>query len=340
MYHPRVKGSYYDMGQSYGAVLYRHGFRVTAQSEEKLGFAARSEPEVRRVFPEILEEIRGFAEGCHASYKDVAAFMMTIGAFKPQPMCSCFAATNGSDVTFGRNYDFFYSFRKYTESYLTEPQNALISLGHSDVFIGREDGINENGLAIAMTGVCDKTVKPGISFVLAARLVLDKCASVKEAAKSLLNMQASANANFLLADRTGDMAVAEVSPEKAIIRTPRGGESFMVCTNHFVLPEMQRYEDLEGRNKENWDTFSRYSAISEGIRRAGRDLNIETAQKIMSDHAGYVCSHQNNIKLGTLWSITARLRDLDVFRAEGNPCRTRYKEDPRLRRAVHKKAGL
>ena len=231
MYHPRLKGSYYDIGRSYGALLYKHGFRVTAQSKEKLDFATESEPELRRVFPEILDEIRGFAEGCHASYQDMAAFMLTIGAFKPQPMCSAFAASNGSDVVFGRNYDFYYSFKKYTESYLTMPQDAFISLGHSDVFIGREDGINENGLAIAMTGLTDKTVKPGVSFVLAVRSVLDKCANVKEAAEGLSSMHASACANFLLADVAGDMAVAEVSPDKAMIRTPEHGESFIVCTN-------------------------------------------------------------------------------------------------------------
>jgi predicted choloylglycine hydrolase len=329
------------MGRSYGAMLYEHSFRVTTQPKERLDFGEKSEPEVRRVFPEILDEIKGFADGCKASYEDLAAFMMTIGAFKPQPMCSSFATLTGSDVLFARNYDFFYSFKKYTESYLTAPEDSLISIGHSDVFIGREDGINENGLAIATMGVCDRTVKPGVSFVLAVRLVLDKCANVKEAAKSLLDMRASANNNYVLADKTGDMAVAEVSPDKAIVRRPGDAENFIICTNHFVLPEMLQYEDLERRNKENWDTTLRYTAISEGIHRAGQKMNIKAAQQIMTDHTGYVCSHQNNIKLGTLWSITASLKNLDVFRAEGNPCRTEYKEDPRLKKAIqkHKNAG-
>jgi predicted choloylglycine hydrolase len=132
------------------------------------------------------------------------------------------------------------------------------------------------------------------------------------------------------------MVVAEVSPDKVMIRKPKGGENFIVCTNHFVLSEMQQYEDLERRNRENWDTIQRYDAISEGLRKAGSKLNLEAAQKIMSDHTGYVCSHQNNMKLGTLWSITASLKNLDVFRAEGNPCQTKYKEDPRLKRAVQK----
>jgi hypothetical protein len=100
---------------------------------------------------------------------------------------------------------------------------------------------------------------------------------------------------------------------------------------------MQQYEDLERRKAENWDTIPRYIAISEGIRKAGRKMNVEAAQRIMSDHTGYVCSHQNRIKLGTLWSITAGLKNLDVFRAEGNPCRTKYKEDPRLKEAAQKR---
>jgi hypothetical protein len=104
---------------------------------------------------------------------------------------------------------------------------------------------------------------------------------------------------------------------------------------------MQQYEDLERRNKENWDTILRYIAISEGIHEAGQKMNIKATQQIMADHTGYVCSHHNNMKLGTLWSITARLKNMDVFRAEGNPCRTRYREDPRLKRVVrkHKRLG-
>jgi len=336
MHHARIKGSYFEMGRSYGALLYRHGFRVEAQSREKIDFAAESEPEVKRVFPEILDEIRGFAESCHASYDDVAAFMMTIGAFKVQPMCSSFAVFDGSDVIFGRNYDFFYSFAKYAESYLTAPEDAFMSLGHSDVFIGREDGINENGLAVAMTGVSEKSVKPGTSFVLAVRLVLDKCANVKDASEKLLKTRTSANVNLLLADRTGDMAVVEASPHKVLIRAPEQRENFIVCTNHYLLPEMQKYEDLERRKTENWDTISRYKAISERLSKTRREMNVEAAQQILSDHTGYVCSHQDNIELGTLWSIAASLRNLEVCRAEGNPCRTRYREDLRLRRAVQK----
>jgi hypothetical protein len=98
---------------------------------------------------------------------------------------------------------------------------------------------------------------------------------------------------------------------------------------------MQRYENLTLRERENSDTIPRYKAISEALLKTGKNMNIEAAQRILSDHTGYVCSHKSN-EMGTLWSVAADVGNFDVFTAEGNPCRTRYKEDLRLKRAIQK----
>ena len=336
MFHPIVKGSYYDMGYGYGTVLYKHGFRLEEQSTEKLDFGRKSEGEIKRIFPEILEEIKGFAEACHTSYEQATALIFGVGAFKVSPMCSIFAASNGSDVIFGRNYDFFYSFKKYTESYLTCPEDGYRSLGHTDIFIGREDGINESGLAIGMTGVEGKTVKPGVSFCLALRCVLDKCANVKEGVKTLTDAHVTSADNYLLADKEGSMAVVEASPEKTRVRWLGKDDNFMVCTNHFVHTEMQDMEDQAERSRSNWDSLPRYSTISETLRQLGSKIDVKAAEKILANHSGYVCSHQNKIKLGTIWSIIASLKQPQIFRAEGHPCRTKYRQDLRLNRAMQK----
>jgi predicted choloylglycine hydrolase len=337
VFHPTVKGSYYDMGYRYGTVLYSHGFRVSDQSGEKLDFGRKSEIEVKRVFPNVLEEIRGFADACHTSYEQLAAFMFSIGAFKPEPMCSAFAASSGPDLLVGRNYDFYYSFKKYTESYLTCPKDGCWSLGHSDVFIGREDGVNEKGLAVAITGVADLVIKPGISFVLAVRRVLDKCANVEEAVKTLSDAHHSANMNFLLADRHSDMAVVEASANRVRVRKPEEGCNFIVCTNHFMHPEMQDMEDQKERSGLNWDSVPRYTTIYNMLKKQRGEIDVRDAQEILSNHSGYVCSHQKRIKLGTLWSVIAVLKRLQILRAEGHPCRTRYRQDPRLNKAVERR---
>jgi predicted choloylglycine hydrolase len=331
MFHSAVKGSYYDMGCRYGSALYKHGFKVEPQRAEKLDFGKRSEKDVQQFFPEILGEIQGFADACHASYDDLSAFLFCVGAFKVEPFCSVFAAFNGSDVVFGRNYDFYYSFAKYSESFLTCPKNGYFSMGHSDVFVGREDGVNEKGLAVAMTGVMEKTTKPGVSFIFAVRYVLDKCATVEEALKALPRLHFSSANDYLLADAGGNMAVVEASPEKVMVRTPEEGERFIVCTNHYVLPEMLKIENLKERPP---DSVLRYTTIYGALQQHGGKIDAKTAQEILADHGGYVCSHIDSIKLGTIWSVVASLKQRQILRAEGHPCKIEYKKDYRLTRAL------
>lgn len=251
MFHPRVVGTYYEMGYQYGTILYKHGYRVPEQSKEKIDFGRKCEKEVKRVFPEVLEEIQGFADACHASYEQLAALILGVGCLDlPNFACSVFATFNGSDVMFGRNYDFYYRFKEYAESYMTCPKEGYWSIGHSDIFVGREDGVNEKGLAIAMTGVIG-TIKPGINFPLAIRCILDKCARAEEAIKTLSDAHFSTLSNYLLTDRNSDMAVVEASPEKVSVRRPEGGDDFIVCTNHFVHPEML---EMENQKERCWDS--------------------------------------------------------------------------------------
>ena len=62
------------------------------------------------------------------------------------------------------------------------------------------------------------------------------------------------------------------------------------------------------------------------------DLNEEYIKSILSNHDGLVCSHIDNIGLGTLWSVVANLNTREIWRAEGHPCKVSYVEDKRLTR--------
>ena len=328
MYHSRVSGTYYNMGFRYGSLLYRHGYRVSEASTETLVFGKECEKEVKRIFPDILDEIRGFADACHAPYEHLASFIFSVGTLKPTA-CSIFAVYNGSDVIFGRNYDFFYRFKRRSESFLTKPSDGYCSVGDSDIFIGRDDGINEKGLAVAMSWVAPKTVESGINFILLTRYVLDKCADVKEALKTLAKAHHVTANNYLLADKEGNVAVVEACAEK--VRTRRPEDGFIICTNHFVHDEMFDMDDLKERPS---DSVLRYKTIYETIEENVGRTDIKTAQRILSDHTGGVCSHKDDIQLGTLWSLIAGLKQLKIFLAEGHPCQAKYREDRRLNKAL------
>lgn len=68
-------------------------------------FANECEAEVKRVFPEILDEIQGFVDGCGISYEDLKAFFLTLGS-GAHNSCSIFAASSPNPIL-GRNYDFY-----------------------------------------------------------------------------------------------------------------------------------------------------------------------------------------------------------------------------------------
>jgi len=325
MFHPKLQGSYYEMGHKYGSVLHRHGFKLPVIHEKRFRLGLECKIKVEKFFPEILQEIRGFADASRLDYDQLASFILTIGAGENQ--CSIFAVTDGENVFIGRNYDMYYRFKPYLESYLTMPKEGYWSLGHTDIFVGREDGVNEKSLAVAMSGIV-AYITPGIGFPIAVRYVLDKCATVEEGIKFLTEIPHFSTISYLLADLSGNMAVVEASPQRTVVRTPEE-EGFIVSTNHFVHPKMvdiPLYEPPDSR--------IRYNTIAKMLKNRTSELNEELLKSILSDHTGLICSHRENIKLGTLWSVIGDLKKMRVLRAEGHPCRTRYKQDLRLDRAI------
>lgn len=326
MYHPRLRGSYYEMGLRYGTVLRKHDFKLPQLDAQTLALGNKCEDEVKRQFPDILEEIRGFADGCQLNHETLRTFITTVGVREPPKQCSLFAVTDGSKVMFGRNYDFYYRIKKHTESYLTAPAGSYKNLGTTDIFVGREDGVNENGLAVGISSVSSKTIAPGLSFALAVRYILDKCKDVREAMEFLTKVHFLTSSNYLIADKSGNMAVVEASPGKVSVRAPENGRKFVVATNHYIGDEMISLENLEKRPP---DSIKRYETITRALINCG--LDQKALKDILSDHSGLVCSHIDAIQLGTLWSIIANLNKLKVLRAEGHPCETRYQLDTRLK---------
>jgi len=337
MLHPRVKGAYYQIGFSEGSLLHKMGFRVPTPSRERADFGRDCEYEVSRIFPEIIDEMRGFGDACQVAYEDVLALVLGYGAFGSESVaCSIFAVANDSGVVFGRNYDFYYKFREQSMAHLTCPDGNYASVGDSAISTGREGGVNERGLAIAVSAVEEKTVKAGVNFAVAVRYVLDKCGNVKEAVRALSEMPHSTAMNFLLADKEGNLAVAEAAAGKVRIREPDQGNGFIVCTNHFLHRDML---EMENRRKRDWDSEVRYRAIYGTLKSHRGEIDVAGAQAILSDHSGYVCFHDREKGLGTLWSVVAELTQLKIYRAEGHPCRNKYKEDFRLNRAIGLREG-
>ena len=222
MYHPRLYGDFYEMGFKYGKLLFeKANFVLPKINNQKIRFGLESYHELKLFYPEVVEEIKGFAKGINDEPKNLGAFLLSLGVFNSTGQCSVFAFLNANSVIIGRNYDMLFEFKKFTESSLIAPKDKYSYISQSDVFIGRSDGINEEGLSISMSFVNGTEIQPGISFHFIVRKVLENCSTTKHAINLIKNTKVSSANNFLIADKTGDIAVVESAPQKSVIRRPK-----------------------------------------------------------------------------------------------------------------------
>src|SRR4029450_9397050 len=106
------------------------------------------------------------------------------------------------------------------------------SLGFCDRFTGRLDGMNEHGLCVGLHQVSQRTWRPGLVCILIVRMVLDQCATTREALALLPPTPPGLSFNYSLIDAAGSAAVVEASPAAVVVRE---GEQ-LGCSNHFLAP--------------------------------------------------------------------------------------------------------
>ncbi|MEM1310116.1 MAG: C45 family peptidase [Cyanobacteria bacterium P01_H01_bin.153] len=324
MYHPRLYGDFYEMGFKYGSLLYKKGVSLPPISKVQAEFSAQCYREVQHFYPELIAEFQGFAQGWNIEEERLGAFVSGLGVSDTTGKCSAFAQRNQDSVIFGRNYDMLYKFRKTTESCLIAPRRKFAYISQSDVFIGRCDGINEKGLAIAMSFVNGTKVQLGITFHLIIRKILENASTVDAAIAVVQSAKVASANNFLVADAAGNMAVIESAPQSCQVRYPPGNQSFLAITNQFQAPEMKSFD----QGGLGWcRSAERYQCLSDCLAKTPQ-IDIEKAKHILSKAPVFLDLRQE--QFGTLWSVVSNLKTLTIQRAEGKPKVANYRPETRL----------
>ena len=230
------KGSSYDVGMQMA-----QGFRTTARGrafkrrKERRPFAfslKNAEVALKTYAPNIWEELHGLADGLEISLERAVAEFSN-GRLR-YPARGCSAVLTGG--LYGRNYDF--SIKRYDRILAAiQPDNVNASIGFTDRFTGRDDGMNEHGLCVGLHYVNDKKWQPGLVCILIVRIVLDQCSTTREAVDLLKRLPHGLSFNYSLIDAHGNAAVVEASPTGIAVRTG----PHLACTNHFQSPELDTY---------------------------------------------------------------------------------------------------
>jgi len=333
MYHVRFKGEHYEIGYHYGASLKKHGqyllknvpFPIT---QERRDFAHSCIPVYQEFFPEILEEIKGLAEGQQCDLQTMQAVLLSMYAIPPASHCSCFATVNDEHILLCRNSDFLTALEKLNTNVIYSFTNhSYCFTGNTTAFIEVEDGVNEYGLAVGMTSVYPIVSKPGLNAGMLLRFFLEKCQTTEEVIRSIQRLPIGSAQTITAADAKGNLAVIECSAEKLAVIHPTAERSFVCAANLFQSAEMSEFQNL---NIDNWQSEQRYHTLNQTLGRAGHKTDIQAAKDLLSGKNGFLCQYDRASGKDTVWSVIYDLKENAIYRAEGNPSRKMFKKDERF----------
>lgn len=333
MYHTRLKGTHYEAGFKWGHMLLSAGKRLDfcptfELTEEKYKFASKCLGKYKEYFPEVLEEIKGIADGNEVPVETLHAIMFCMYCFELENRCTCFAFITDDEIVFGRNSDFLVSLEKLYMNCIYHLTGSYSFNANTTAYVEMEDGVNEYGLAAGLTFVYPRIRQPGLNSGMLVRYILEKCRTTSEAIASLQSLPIASAQTITLADKDGDIAVVECNPENVIVIKPEQGEQFVATANNFYSTQMQPYRNP---GIDDWRSDERYQTVYNALKKSKVCYSVELAKSILSGKHGFICQYDRKLNADTVWSVIYDLKRKQIWRVEGNPSRKKFKEDTRMR---------
>jgi hypothetical protein len=330
-----VSGSHYDCGQQIGRACATGLYQSLANNQKWIAAGYRwddyrtaAQPYLaatEQAFPWVVDEIRGAASGAGLDFLDL--FTVSIEELYSTPpellgRCSDFAACSPATeghVLLGHNNDLPPS----TENLLTAVEwhlpdhPRLFTVGVGGLF----PSIGLNSAKVCLTGneLSPNDEKPGIPRLLVARALL-AASTFSEAVSIALHPNRASSYNNLISQASGEMASVEASATDHELLPPCGG--WLVHTNHYTHPRMQKYERdfhvIDG-------SISRYNRAVELMQNRKEPVTLELFKSFLADHSGSpatLCRHAERVK--TVFSCLIDLTAGAVEATVGNPCEGQF----------------
>lgn len=334
MYHERYKGTHYEAGFKYGTKLREHGMVINESptfkiTEERKSFVENCIPIYEKYYPEILQEIKGMADGQRSSFEILCRLVFSIYCFKFDNHCTCFAFSDNNNIVFGRNSDFLVNIEKLYMNCLYSLDGVYKFNGNTTAFTEIEDGINEYGLAIGLTFIYPHIRKPGFNAGILVRYVLEKCKTTDEAVEALRSLPIASAQTLTIADRNGKIAVIECNPEKFSVIYPKPGQKFVATANNFNSEALRAFRTPS--HIDDWRSDERYLTAKNALESNAQNYSIEFAKDILAGKYGFMCQYDRKKNADTVWSVVYDIKNSRIYRAEGNPSRKKFIDDCRMK---------
>ncbi len=196
--------------------------------------------------PELLPVYERLCE--LAGENDLASRFLSMWCPPPYMAgCSVVALAHGSP-TLIRNYDFD---PRYFDGRLTYTRYRKSVISMQDSAWGVLDGMNADGLAVALAFGGRQETGTGFGIPLVLRYVLETCSTTHEACEALARIPVHMSYNVMVIDASGHVATVFVNPDRAaeVVSTPRitNHQHQVVWDEHAAFTRtIERLDTLEG----------------------------------------------------------------------------------------------
>lgn len=343
-----VKGSYYEIGFAIGENFrdrIKKGFERRSEwftglrdyyVHDKDRYFDKLKEESEKHFPNIMEEMRGMADGSGIPFDDL--FLLNVKAEMSAKMaaqkrevsgCSTIYLTDSTHKWLFHNEDGnnAYSDLMYIVKATTPSGVTILALTYPGHLMGNGPSINSYGISQTTNYIGSEIFKIGVPRYILNRAPLE-AKSLDEAVKlSTFSPRAYAYHHNLGSFTEKRLLSVEVTPDNYQVKEPYG---IYFHTNHLILQDTKDYP--QDTAYVNSSSMSRYTVIAGEIDNLASRTNIceEDIIKILSNHKNAPfspCRHPD----GDIKGITLSTAFIDIENGvmriyKGNLCNA-YKND-------------
>lgn len=317
-----LNGTNYEIGQKIGQIVAEVPRMKAAMTSGWKQLNTREGLEARKMFdrwcPGLNEEIQGYADALGVEPLQATFYALTY----LKPGCSQMvllpSLTRNGHILLARNYEFSHRTEDFALT-RTSVRGKYTHLGTSVVQMGRDEGLNQCGLAVSMSscgfpvGAYDEMRRPalhGLQFWAVIRTLLENCRDVSQALSFMEGMPIAYNINLLLADRTGQAALVETLDGRMAVKRidGRSRQQYLHAANHTLLPELIQYEPRVMRH-----SLIRYEYIRRRLDGVAGITADDLKTMLLSNYPEGLCCHYYKEFFGTTKSL---VMDLDEGKIE------------------------
>jgi isopenicillin-N N-acyltransferase-like protein len=298
-------------------------------------------PYARTYAPELVEEIKGIAEGADSSFQEV--FFLNsfddIAADTSNPMlatkffgCTSFATSGGvttNDEAFiGQNFDYNVIFQDFPIIIKAKNESGRSSLIYTMAGMLGFIGQNSSGISVANNKLFSSDPRPGVPFTLIIRRILEQ-ETIEDAINVVVNAHRTTGMNYLICDSYGKVVNIETTAAKYEVIYPTAG--YITHTNHYITQKLKSYQLMEPR-----DSIVRNDRMDKLVcaRAKNGEITYEYLKECLKDHANYpksICNHLDEKvpsykRMKTISALIMQPKRRKIWVTNGNPCQNEFSE--------------